>query len=105
MSMGMVGYVFKELWASQWDARNQIEDPPTLRKHYVAQVDNSQRLQHTISWSDESSPTSKAKPGQARALSVALGELAFGGRAVERNGFSDDHGVRSKRRSRSCAAQ
>jgi hypothetical protein len=37
---------------------------PTTRP--VGQVDTSQRLQHTISWRDESAPNSKAKPAGVR---------------------------------------
>ena len=36
----------------------------------VGQVDTSQRLQHTISWRDESSPTSKAKPPGVRGAEI-----------------------------------
>jgi hypothetical protein len=43
---------------------------PTTRP--VGQVDTSQRLQHTISWRDESSPNSKAKPAGVRGAEIWL---------------------------------
>jgi len=43
---------------------------PTTRP--VGQVDTSQRLQHTISWRDESSPNSKAKPAGVRGAEIYL---------------------------------
>jgi hypothetical protein len=43
---------------------------PTTRP--VGQVDTSQRLQHTLSWRDESSPNSKAKPPGVRGAEIWL---------------------------------
>jgi hypothetical protein len=43
---------------------------PTTRP--VGQVDTSQRLQHTISWRDESAPNSKAKPAGVRGAEIWL---------------------------------
>lgn len=43
---------------------------PTTRP--VGQVDTSQRLQHTISWRDESTPTSKSKPAGVRGAEIWL---------------------------------
>jgi hypothetical protein len=38
----------------------------------VGRVDTSQRLQHTISWRDESAPNSKAKPAGVRGAEIWL---------------------------------
>jgi hypothetical protein len=43
---------------------------PTSRP--VGQVDTSQRLQHSISWRDESAPNSKAKPAGVRGAEIWL---------------------------------
>ena len=43
---------------------------PTTRP--VGQVDTAQRLQHTISWRDESTPNGKAKPAGVRGAEIYL---------------------------------